>query len=139
MIFNSIVPLPIYTPLFYNVILVLVILAAVHLFNNGYDIGNLKKKDMLSISLLLFVILYMGLRPISSRYFGDMVTYSRYFKRYQSGGEIILTTDMAWHIFMKFCSSIMTVKMFFLVCAFSEFFQNVTPLLYEIDFLCHAY
>ena len=118
MIFNSIIPLPFYTAIFYNFILVLVILAALHLFNNGYDIGNLKKKDALSISLLLFVILYMGLRPISVRYFGDMATYSNYFKRYQSGGEIILTTDMAWNIFMKFCSSIMTVKMFFVVCAF---------------------
>jgi hypothetical protein len=124
MIFNSIIPLPFYTAIFYNFILVLVILAALHLFNNGYDIGNLKKKDALSISLLLFALLYMGLRPISSRYFGDTVTYSNYFKRFQSGGEIKASTDMVWHIFMKFCSSIMTVKMFFVVCAF----LYVTPL-----------
>ena len=124
MIFNSIIPLPFYTAIFYNFILVLVVLAVLHLFNNGYDIGNLKKKDMLSISLLLFVTLYMGLRPISSRYFVDMKTYSNDFERYQSGGEIRVSTDMVWHLFMKFCSSIMTVKMFFLVCAF----LYITPL-----------
>ena len=124
MIFISIIPLPFYTAIFYNFILVLVILAAVHLFNNGYDIGNLKKKDALSISLLLFVILYMGLRPISGGYFGDMGTYSNDFERYQLGGEIRVSNDIVWHLFMKFCSSVISVKMFFLLCAF----LYITPL-----------
>jgi len=124
MFFNSIVPLPFYTPLFYNFILILVILAAVHLFNNGYDIGNLKKKDALSISLLFIIILYMGLRPVSGKYFVDMRTYSNDFERYQLGGEIRVSNDIVWHLFMKFCSNVISVKMFFLLCAF----LYITPL-----------
>jgi uncharacterized membrane protein YiaA len=36
---------------------------------------------------------------------------------YASGGEIRVGSDILWHSFMKFCSSIMTAKIFFLVCA----------------------
>lgn len=118
MIFNSIIPIPYYTPLFYNIILVLVLTAILRLFIKGYVIKNPNKKEYVSFALLVGVILYMGLRPISGRYFGDMLTYSIYFKHYESGAEVRLSKDVLWDMFMKFCSGIMSAEFFFLVCSF---------------------
>jgi hypothetical protein len=68
---------------------------------------------------IIALIVYMGLRPIDSFYFGDMSVYSGYFKSYQEGGEgFAETKDVYFMYFMKFCSGIMSVEMFFLTCAF---------------------
>lgn len=117
MLFNSIIPLPYYTPIFYNTILILVLLSVLKLITKGYVIQNLNKKDYASIVLLLFVVLYLGLRPVSGHYFGDMSTYNKVFMEYASGEELRLGKDVFWHSFMKFCSTIMTAKLFFLICA----------------------
>ena len=74
--------------------------------------------------LLIIVILYMGLRPVSGRYFGDMRAYFNYFEYYAKGGIIESSKDILWHLFMRFCSGIMTSKLFFLICAF----LYITPL-----------
>ncbi len=97
--------------------LVLVFFAFTQLQTKGYIIHNPKKKEYASLVLLLVVTLYMGLRPISGRYFGDMGTYNYDFEQYASGGEIYKSRDLVWNVFMKFCSGIMTAKMFFLLCA----------------------
>ena len=117
MIFNSIIPLPYYTPVFYNTLLILVLFVFIKLQTKGYIIYNPKKKEYASLALLLAVTLYMGLRPISGRYFGDMGMYNIEFEHYARGGAIYKTRDLVWNVFMKFCSSIMSAKMFFLLCA----------------------
>jgi len=114
---DSLIPLPYYTPIFYNVILIVVGLSFLKLRTTGYIIQAPNKKEHLSIALLSLVALYMGLRPISGRYFVDMATYNMTFENYQNGQEIGYTRDVLWSIFMKFCSSIMTAKIFFLTCA----------------------
>ncbi|UMB55462.1 EpsG family protein [Lutibacter sp. A64] len=117
MIFNSIIPLPYYTPLFYNVLLVIIILAFIRLQTNGYVIQNVNKKETASLVLLIVVTLYMGLRPISGRYFGDMRTYYNYFNQYATGADIRMSKDILWDLFMKLSSSIMSAQLFFLLCA----------------------
>jgi hypothetical protein len=117
MLFNSIIPLPYYTPVFYNTILVVVVLAALRLFTKGYVIYSPNKKEYASLLLLIIVTLYMGLRPISGRYFVDMWIYNYDFEKYAEGAEIRLSRDVIWHVFMKFCSGIMSAKIFFLLCA----------------------
>lgn len=115
MLFNSIIPLPYYTPIFYNALLILIIFAVLQLYKKG----KVKKrgKEYSSFILLLTVTLYMGLRPISGVYFTDMATYNYIFERYASGGNIIHKNDFFWHVFMKACSGIMTANVFFLICA----------------------
>ncbi|WP_298366207.1 EpsG family protein [uncultured Lutibacter sp.] len=103
--------------MFYNTVLVVVVLAALQLFTKGYVIYYPSKKEFASLFLLIVVTLYIGLRPISGRYFGDMGTYNNYFKQYASGLEIRRLNDILWQVFMKFSSGIMSAKMFFLVCA----------------------
>jgi hypothetical protein len=116
MIFNAIIPLPYYTPIFYNTVLVLVFFAILKLISKSYVIKNTNKKEYTSLMLFLLVLLYMGLRPISA-VFLDMISYNNTFENYAFGAEISSEKDVIWHVFMKFCSTIMTAKSFFLVCA----------------------
>jgi len=116
MIFNSIIPVPSYTLLFYNVLLVVVLVSVLRLFVKGYVIQAPDKKETASFILLLVVTLYMGLRPISW-VFGDMGTYARYFREFADGAEITNNKDYLWRLFMKFCSGIMSAQYFFLLCA----------------------
>lgn len=118
MIFNSLIPLPYYTPLFYNIVLVLVLMAVLRLFTKGYVILNSNNKESVSFLLLIGVSLYIGFRPISGRYFGDMGLYNHTFKMYQQNVEMNDgIKDLLWNSFMKFCSGIMPIELFFLVCA----------------------
>tara|TARA_B110000091_G_scaffold85830_1_gene94249 strand:+ start:2299 stop:3387 length:1089 start_codon:yes stop_codon:yes gene_type:complete len=118
------IPLEYYTPIWYYTILILVLLAFIQLQTKGYVIYNTNKKKYASLILLLGVILYMGLRPISF-VFVDMGTYSRIFEYYANGAQVnILGKDVWWNIFMKVCSGIMTAEYFFLLC--SIFY--ITPL-----------
>ncbi|HJS00828.1 MAG TPA: EpsG family protein [Flavobacterium sp.] len=77
---------------------------------------TIKFNQILAVLVLVFTIVYMGFRPISGRYFGDMGMYAHSFGRYQMGRPLELTGDVFFNTFMKFCSAIMTVEMFFLVC-----------------------
>jgi hypothetical protein len=115
MIFNSIIPLPYYTPLFYNIIFVLVLFKAFQLHTKGYVIQNSNKKDNTYV-LLVGVFLYMGLRPISW-YFGDMINYNNKFIYYSNGGELVNQKDFLFDVFTKFCSGIMSAEFYFLICA----------------------
>jgi len=85
-------------------------------------INNSENKK--TLILFLVITIYMGLRPISGKYFGDMGTYKRYFENYAEGREIQVTRDVFWNVFMKFCSVSMNIKTFFLLCAF----LYITPL-----------
>lgn len=110
------IPLSFYTPLFYNVLLVIIVLVFLKLQTNGYVIYNPNKKEYASLLLLISVTLYMGLRPISFA-FGDMGIYAKYYREFQNGAEITNTKDILWRLFMKFSSGIMSAQAFFLLCA----------------------
>ncbi|REE83087.1 EpsG-like putative glucosyltransferase [Lutibacter oceani] len=116
MIFNSIIPLPFYTPFFYNALLVVILITFLKLQVKGYVIQSASKKEYVSLLFLFAVTLYMGLRPISF-VFGDMGIYAKYFREFSNGAEITNNKDYFWRLFMKFCSGIMTVQYFFLLCA----------------------
>ena len=113
----DLIPLPYYTPVFYNAILLLVIIAVMKLLTKGYVIDNPLKKEYASLLLLLAVILYMGLRPVSGKYFADMAGYNMRFNSYVNGSEIHITKDVYWQVFMKFLSAFISSTMFFVVCA----------------------
>ena len=102
-----------YTPVYYNIILIIVLFSAIKLLTNGFK----KKTDKSSLLLLLFITFFIGLRPISGGGFVDMFFYNKDFEYYAMGGQVRLGSDPLWNSFMKFCSAVMTAKMFFLTCA----------------------
>ncbi len=89
------------------------------------DINSNKNIVFINISgyfLLLFSILFIGLRPVSGKYFGDMITYARYFDYYQSGGAIAMDKDWVFHYFMMLNAQVFPKAIFFTVCAFLYIF-----------------
>jgi hypothetical protein len=60
-------------------------------------------------------VLYVGVRPISGKYFGDMSTYYRYFLNYQQGMEVVTDQDKLFHYYMKFLSYFVGSHGFFLI------------------------
>ncbi len=113
----SIIPLPYYTAVFYNVTLLIVLFAFIKLLAKGYVIYSPKKKEYASLILLVAVTLYMGLRPVSGKYFGDMIIYKYRIDQYAIGSEFIISRDILWQLFEKISSSIMTAQLFFILCA----------------------
>ncbi|MBP0902474.1 EpsG family protein [Mariniflexile gromovii] len=84
------------------------------------DLNNQKNINYITFIgylMLLLLIVYLGLRPVSGRYFTDMATYARIYESYANGGKIILKTDVVFQQFMKFCSSFLSTNNFFLLCA----------------------
>lgn len=111
------IPLEYYTPLYYHISLLIVIFTFAH--TQTHKLGsrsNFKFNNSLGISVFIFILLYMGLRPISG-IFTDMFTYNRMFIRYSYGDSITSTNDVVFHIFTKFCSQIMNAQTYFFICA----------------------
>lgn len=65
--------------------------------------------------LIIIIILYMGLRPVSGRYFADMATYRKAYLLFQKGVDVKIENDYAFNYFMLVCTKIMTYKYFFLL------------------------
>ncbi|MBQ0733102.1 EpsG family protein [Aquimarina celericrescens] len=115
---NTLVPLELYFPVYINLLLFLAVFTLLHT-------GILKMEDHRNVTfinisgyiLIVFLILYLGQRPLSGRYFGDMRTYTRYFEWYQNGGEILGSKDIFFHMYMKGLSSVVSLHTFFTICA----------------------
>jgi len=114
---ESIVPVEYYSHVFFHTLLLIVLLTSWSLYAYGYSINRRYKNDFATPLLLIVVILYMGLRPISGRYFVDMGVYYSNFMRYASGGELRVENDYLWYYFLDWSSGVMTAKTFFFVCA----------------------
>ncbi|WP_299311836.1 EpsG family protein [uncultured Aquimarina sp.] len=114
---NTLVPLEYYFPLYINIFLILVLFTLLHtMLLEINDSKNIVFINFAGIILVTFLILYLGLRPVSGKYFGDMRTYTKYFKWYQSGGAILGSKDVFFHIYMKSLSYIVSAPVFFTVC-----------------------
>jgi hypothetical protein len=105
------IPLEFYTPLFYYAMLIVVLIVAAELQFSGY------KSSKLGSLFVLLLLLYLGLRPVSGQYFGDMGTYKRHFDLYIIGDPLLVKSDFLFYYLMQLCSHIMTANMFFLTCA----------------------
>lgn len=81
------------------------------------DLKNITFIRTIGYVLLIFLIIYIGLRPVSGRYFTDMRTYANNFNLYASGGELRTDKDLVFQIFMKVCASFLSLHTFFLLCA----------------------
>lgn len=111
------IPIEFYSKLYYLVLLLFVLGA--YFSASSSVLGNEHKVHSFKISgklLLIFILLYMGLRPISG-YFVDMKSYERIFNHYYNGGAITSQKDYLFHYFSYTASKIMTVEAYFFVCA----------------------
>lgn len=112
------IPLPYYTDIYYNAILLIVLISLIHTnANSGGEKGCYLFNYYGAIGIMILVTLYMGLRPVSGRYFGDMGTYARYFNHLKQGGEFSLTKDIGFEYFVLFSAKLFTEKIFFLLCS----------------------
>lgn len=115
----DIIPLQYYTAIYYHVMFVIALFIVLQ--SVKYDIigrAAIDRTKIIGSFLLIGLVLYMGLRPISGMYFGDMGTYAMYFDRLASGDIYQITNDYAFNYFMLFCTKFMNVNMFFLLTAF---------------------
>ena len=115
---NTLIPLEYYSAVYFNILLVIVLLVYIQSVNSELVAKqNISSKKVLGVIFLWFVILYMGTRPISFT-FGDMGVYALEFKDYAFGAPLNTNKDVFFEVFMKFCSGIMSAEVFFLLCAF---------------------
>lgn len=112
------IPLEIYTPLYYYFLFMVVFFTFLKTRTDNINSDkHLQFIRNVGVLLIVFIVPYMGLRPISGRYFGDTSTYASYFTEYQSGGVILPGSDYLFHLFTQLCSQVMTVHVYFLICA----------------------
>lgn len=79
--------------------------------------------NVLGFSLLVFFILFIGQRQITSRYgFGDTANYFKVFSYYSRGGQILSVNDYGWHVFMKWIAAMGSFHIFMTICAFLYIF-----------------
>jgi len=119
---NSLIPIDWYYPIYINLCLFLTIFTLVHTF--VIEIDSSKNIIFINISgylLLIFLILYIGLRPIDG-IFGDTINYNRGFVDYSNGASIKKVNDLGWHLFMKAAANLMSVHGFFTICSFLYIF-----------------
>ncbi|WP_108804108.1 EpsG family protein [Aquimarina sp. Aq107] len=119
---NTFVPLEFYYPLYINLCFFLVVFTLLH--TRLLQINEHKNIVFVNFSgyfLLIFLILYIGQRPISG-IFGDTVNYIVTFDRYRLGGDIPEVNDYGWHVFMKTLAQIVSAHTFFTICAFIYIF-----------------
>jgi hypothetical protein len=114
---NTLIPLEDYSNVYHNIILLFLVIVFFQAFSSPLTSeANLRKKKSFGIFILLFVVLYIGLRPISYK-FGDMAVYAEDFEKYRNGMALRIERDMLFEMFMQFCSKIMSAEAFFMVCA----------------------
>lgn len=111
------IPIHLYTPIYYYVILFFVMITFIHTQTVRMGgVNNLNYTKISGVMLLLFVVLYMGLRPIHG-VFVDMMTYNYQFVRCQVG-DIPSGNDYLFNYFILLSSKVLSGAQFFFICAF---------------------
>lgn len=112
------IPLEIYYEVFLYSALLITLFTLFHAYLlNLNDSKNINYITFAGYFLFVTLTLYIGLRPVSGRYFVDMATYASIYESYAYGGEITIKADVVFQQFMKFCSYFLSTNNFFLLCA----------------------
>jgi hypothetical protein len=95
------IPIEYYTIIYYNIILLVVFLTWLHTLHfSGFTRETFLFNKKALLFLFWFVLLYMGLRPLSGRWFGDMGVYNNLFNIYVNGGVSPVTSDIGFYSMM---------------------------------------
>ncbi|MPT30865.1 MAG: EpsG family protein [Chryseobacterium sp.] len=112
------VPLEYYSTLHYCILLMIMVIILLYtLVYDTSDISSLNTLNLVGYVFLLYVVLYIGTRPISGQYFTDMGYYARNFNLVRRGASITVVNDYMFNYFLIFCAKIMNDRMYFLVIA----------------------
>ena len=97
----------------------LVILIPFFSQSSAYVYTN-RTNNILSSLILVFIVLYFGFRdPYGSwQYLGDTHRYTELFNYFKDGGNLLDKRDIGFYYFMKICSSLLPVNIFYLLCAY---------------------
>src|SRR5690606_35971638 len=111
------IPLNSYTPIYHHVMLFIMLITLLHAYQNDlFDMRTRYFSTGMGVMLLIFIVLYLGTRPVSY-VFGDMGTYGKFYNMVASGQEPIIKNDYVFNYFLVACSKVMTDRTFFFVCA----------------------
>lgn len=114
---QDLLPIELYTPVFYHVMLLVVLFAVLHSqLVEINSIFNLRFMQRMGILVFLFVLLYMGLRPING-VFVDMTTYNYIFESYQDGAPITSSNDPLFYGLSYFLAQLFNAQIYFFICA----------------------
>jgi hypothetical protein len=116
------IPLNIYGAIYFYILLLILLLFLSNSKSNLFSFKNSLFSNRIGVFLLFFSMMYIGFRPVSGYYFGDMSTYNSSFLKLQRGIELTASHDVFFNTFMRFCASIMTVDIFFLLISFIYIF-----------------
>lgn len=111
------IPIQHYSEIYYHVILLFTIITFLYLYS--YRINDYRNLSFIKIGgplVFVFVLLYMGLRPIHG-VFVDMTTYNQIFIRYADGYPITHNNDYLFHVFTMWSSKFMSANLYFFFCA----------------------
>lgn len=111
------IPIQLYSDIYYQVILFFTIITFLFLYSYKIrDYRNLSYTKIVGLFLLVFVLFYMGLRPIHGE-FVDMTTYNQIFRNYAEGHPITNNSDLLFHLFTLWSSKFLTANQYFFLCA----------------------
>ena len=99
----ELIPINNYSYIFFNVNLLFILLTLVHTLRyTGFTYETQIFNRFFAILLLIFLLVFMGLRPLSWQ-FGDMMNYARKFDYFVRGWELEINKDVVFYSIMKFC------------------------------------
>lgn len=133
------IPLPLYTPIYYNILLIIVLVSALACLLGNRQQQVVPSFHAFSWLFLVFIIFYMGLRPISGIYFGDTANYARTYLSLQQTIEMTFEWSGEWVFYqlMYFCSQFMDVSSWFLIIA--TLYVGLAALAFRITHKNYAY
>lgn len=119
------IPASLYHPIFLYLVLVLTIVACCRSYPMSYMVIN-RPRSWASIIppflLCLILAIFIGGRPLSGYYFGDVYTYAHSFHLMSSGASIPGDTgEWVWHQFMYFCAHRMDVSQYLTIICLGYF------------------
>lgn len=112
------IPIEYYSLIYFQFLLIIVLIAYFNAFQTDLtDFQSLRNKDRFGKMVLVFIILYMGLRPISFA-FGDMGIYNFDLVRYINGAPFNTKNEFLFEMMKYYYARNLTPKLFFFTCAF---------------------
>lgn len=118
------IPASLYYPIFLYLIIVLTIIVSSGVRNQGYEQIQRGQNNFLpALILSLILAIWIGMRPISGKYFGDTSNYAHNYYLYASEvlGRPDESGEWVWKKFMQYCSQVMDVSGFFTLVDFGYF------------------
>ena len=96
--------------------MILMFITLFHSYQNDvFDLTTLGFSSGMGITLLLFILFYLGTRPVSY-IFGDMGTYGKFYSRVVAGEIPTIKNDYLFNYFLLASTKIMSDRFFFFLC-----------------------